>query len=201
LLISISALVPREQTKTRERPQPSSLAQEFADFLRAGGGVFGLCIVILMLLKMGQLLFEHGVELNANAPATVLKLIIPMIHSFIPITVCLFTTWHLASRASGGARPGLSFVQTAIAIGVVVCCLAFFFDLAFLRDYLKGDNEKYAPGWEHVLFSVFANVVVSILAFASVSLFFRKRDTQLVIAPAPKDRNRSAPRRRPNRPH
>ena len=97
---------------------------------------------------------------------------LPVIQSFIPIAVCLFTTWYLASRGDNAPRHALSFVGTLLAIAGTVGFLAVLYDLTFLHEYLRVRPQD-GPGWEHLLFSVVANALISICAFVSVVLFFK----------------------------
>jgi hypothetical protein len=48
------------------------------------------------------------------------------------------------------------------------------YDLTFLSEYLRLRPED-GPGWEHLLFSVVANAVISVSAYVSLVLFFRSR--------------------------
>ena len=56
-------------------------------------------------------------------------------------------TWH-----------GLSLIGTLVTIGVTVAFLAGLYDLTFLSEYL-GARPQDGPGYEHLLFSVLANVL------------------------------------------
>jgi hypothetical protein len=102
-------------------------------------------------------------------------LLLPVIQSFIPVAVCLFTTWYLASGGEDAPRHSLSFVGTVLAIAGTVGFLAVLYDLTFLSEYLRVRPQD-APGWEHLLFSVVANAVISVCAFLSLVLFFRSRN-------------------------
>ena len=61
-----------------------------------------------------------------------------------------------------------------LLIAVAAGFLALLCDLAFLDQYLTA-HPKSRPGSEHHLFSVVANALVSICAFASVVVFFKTR--------------------------
>jgi hypothetical protein len=61
-----------------------------------------------------------------------------------------------------------------LLIAVPTGFLALLYDLAFLDQYLTAHPES-RPGSEHHLFSVVANALVSICAFASVVVFFKTR--------------------------
>ena len=56
--------------------------------------------------------------------------------------------------------------------------LAFLYDLAFLDQYLNAHPES-RPGSEHHVFSVIANILVSVCAFLSVAVFFKARKIKL----------------------
>src|SRR5262249_12589925 len=77
-------------------------------FFRSGASVFGLCIGATIVFKSAGLLYEYGSTFNVSKEAlSAARLMLPMIQSFIPVAVCLFTTWYLAScsgRASAYAR-------------------------------------------------------------------------------------------------
>jgi hypothetical protein len=59
-----------------------------------------------------------------------------------------------------------------VAIGATVSFVVFLYDLTFMHDFLHRYPE-YVHGWEHVLFYTLANALDSVLAFASVALFFK----------------------------
>jgi hypothetical protein len=52
--------------------------------------------------------------------------------------------------------------------------LALLYDFAFLDQYLNAHPES-RPGSEHHMFSVIANILVSVCAFLSVAVFFKGR--------------------------
>src|SRR5437660_225522 len=72
----------------------------------------------------------------------------------LPIGVCMFLAILLIAGATG--------------------FLAFLYDLAFLDQYLNAHPES-RPGSEHHVFSVIANILVSVCAFLSVAVFFEAR--------------------------
>jgi len=49
-------------------------------------------------------------------------------------------------------------IGTLVTIGVTVAFLAGLYDLTFLSEYL-GARPQDGPGYEHLLFSVLANVL------------------------------------------
>ena len=176
LIVAVSLLVPSEQAPAEhsERPRSSSLSVDLVNFFRSGVYVLGLCIVVSILIKIAQMFYEYG---TFNLPKDALssaRLMLPVIQSFIPVAVCLFTTWYLASSASGPPLKGLSLTRTLLVIAGVVSFLAILYDLTFLHEYLRVRPQD-APGWEHLLFSVVANALISICAFVSVVLFFKGR--------------------------
>jgi Na+/phosphate symporter len=97
-----------------------------------------------------------------------------MIQSFIPVAVCLFTTWYLASCNAETPQRGFSFTRTLLAIAGAVGFLAVLYDMTFLYEYQRVHPQQ-GLAWEHLLFSVVANVLISICAFVSVVLFFKSR--------------------------
>src|SRR5258708_24411476 len=99
---------------------------------------------------------------------------LPMIQSFIPVAVCLFTTWYLASCNAETPQRGFSFTRTLLAIAGAVGFLAVLYDMTFLYEYRRV-HPQHGLAWEHLLFSVVANVLISICAFVSVVLFFKSR--------------------------
>jgi hypothetical protein len=178
LVAAISLLVPREQIQSHHlalRDRPASLGVEFVNFFRASGAVLGLCIVISLLIKTGQLFYEYGSFNLPHEARSALRLILPMVQSFIPVAVCLFATWYLVSSRECPRR-GLSFAATLLAIASSTSVIAFLYDLTFIQEYVRV-HPDYAPGWEHVLFSIVANALVSMCAFTSVAIFFKARTT------------------------
>jgi hypothetical protein len=172
LMVAVSLLAPNESPQTRHSgPSPSSASNiDLIGFFRSGASVFGLCIGVTILVKIAQLFYEYNSIHVSKDALSAAKLMLPMIQSFIPVAVCLFTTWYLASRAVDVPRRGPSFTSTLSAIAGVVGFLAILYDMTFL--YLR---QQDGPGWEHLLFSVVANVLISICAFVSIVLFFKSR--------------------------
>ena len=177
LIVAVSLLAPNESPQTRHSGlSPSSASNiDLIGFFRSGASVFGLCIGVTILVKIAQLFYAYGSTSDVSKDAlSAARLMLPMIQSFIPVAVCLFTTWYLSSCAAAVPRRGLSFTSTLFAIAGVVSFLAILYDMTFLYEYLRV-RPKDGPGWEHVLFSVVANVLISICAFVSIVLFFKSR--------------------------
>jgi hypothetical protein len=202
LIVAVHLLVPREQAQAQNPGQApdASLKTDLVNFFHSGASVLGLCMVVTILIKMGQMFYEYG---NFSFPGNTLetRLILPVVQSLIPVAVCLFTTWYLVS---GGHR-GLSFTRTLLVIAGAVGFFTILYDLTFLREYLRARPE-YAPGLEHLLFAVIANALISICAFVSVALFFKSRIILQRPPPASRRRHESvtngaaAPRRIFHRP-
>jgi hypothetical protein len=172
LIISVTFLVPREaQSPARSNP---SLIADLVGFFRSGISIFIACIGVSLLIKFAQLFYEYGSFHLPNEALSSMRLVLPVIQSFIPVAVCLFTTWYIASRSDSTPRRHPSFVGTLLAIAGTVGFLAVLYDLTFLSEYLRVRPQD-GPGWEHLLFSVVANVVISVAAFVSLVLFFRGR--------------------------
>lgn len=172
LIIAVTFLVPREaQSPARSNP---SLIADLVGFFRSGISIFIACIGVSLLIKFAQLFYEYGSFHLPNEALSSTRLVLPMIQSFIPVAVCLFTTWYIASRSDSTPRRHPSFVGTLLAIAGTVGFLAVLYDLTFLSEYLRVRPQD-GPGWEHLLFSVVANVVISVSAFVSLVLFFRGR--------------------------
>jgi hypothetical protein len=118
--------------------------------------------------------WEYGTfKLPAEARST-LRLTLPVLQSFITLAVCLFTTWYLVSSTRNGPNRGPSFLVAILLIAAATGFLAWLYDLAFLDQYLTAHPEN-RPGSEHHVFSVVANILVSVCAFLSVAVFFRSR--------------------------
>jgi len=177
LIVAVSLLAPNESPHTRHSgPSPSSASNiDLIGFFRSGASVFGLCIGVTILVKIAQLFYEYGSTFHISKDAlSAARLMLPLIQSFIPVALCLFTTWYLASCTVDVPRRGLSFTSTLSAIAGVVGFLAILYDMTFLYEYLRVRPQD-GPGWEHLLFSVVANILISICAFVSIVLFFKSR--------------------------
>ena len=87
----------------------------------------------------------------------------------------------MASARKDQSR-GPSFLLAILLIAGATGFLAFLSDLAFLDQYLNAHPES-RPGSEHYVFSVIANVLVSVCAFLSVAVFFK---TQKIKQPPAK---------------
>jgi hypothetical protein len=148
---------------------------DLVGFFRAGISIFVACIGVSLLIKFSQLFYEYGTLFLPREALSPTRLLLPVIQSFIPVAVCLFTTWHLASGGEGAPRHSLFLVRTLLAIAGTVGFLAVLYDLTFLSEYLRVRPQD-GPGWEHLLFSVVANAVISVCAFLSIVLFFKSRN-------------------------
>lgn len=179
LVIAISWLVPPANGRTRrpavaaESSASSSLAS-FVDFFRASAGVLGVCILVSVLIKMSLLFYEYktGQLPREHALNVTFTLILPVIQSFIPAVVCLFTTWYLASSAR--VTRSLSFTATLLTIALAAGVMGWLYTMIFLPEYLPR-YPAYAPAHEYLLFGFLANALVASCAFASVTLFFKAR--------------------------
>src|SRR5262245_29112296 len=177
LMLAVSLLGPNEAKQTRNpRPSPSAKSNgDLIGFFRSGASVFGLCIGATIVFKSAGLLYEYGSTFNVSKEAlSAARLMLPMIQSFIPVAVCLFTTWYLASCNAETPQRGFSFTRTLLAIAAAVGFLAVLYDMTFLHEYQRVHPQQ-GLAWEHLLFSVVANVLISICAFVSVVLFFKSR--------------------------
>ena len=176
LIIAVTLLVPREPTQSRSAvPSRSCSIDDLVGFFRSGSSIFVACIIVSLLIKVSQLFYEYGTMLLPREALSSSRLLLPVIQSFIPVAVCLFTTWYLACSREGAPRRRLSLVGTLLAIAGTVGFLAVLYDLTFLSEYLRVRPQD-GPGWEHLLFSVVANAVVSVCAFLSLVLFFKSRN-------------------------
>jgi hypothetical protein len=177
LMMAVSLLGPNETRQTRSpRPSPSATSNgDLIGFFRSGASVFGLCIGATIVFKSAGLLYEYGSTFDVSKEAlSAARLMLPMIQSFIPVAVCLFTTWYLASCNAETPQRGFSFTRTLLAIAGAVGFLAVLYDMTFLYEYQRVHPQQ-GLAWEHLLFSVVANVLISICAFVSVVLFFKSR--------------------------
>jgi hypothetical protein len=165
------------------------LIADLVGFFRSGISIFIACIGVSLLIKFAQLFYEYGSFHLPNDALSSMRLVLPVIQSFIPVAVCLFTTWYIASRSDSTPRRHPSFVGTLLAIAGTVGFLAVLYDLTFLSEYLRVRPQD-GPGWEHLLFSVVANVVISVSAFVSLVLFFRGRS---ILQPAVKCEQQGVP--------
>ena len=205
LLVAVFFLVPRNRSQSRDPKlnTESSLGAEFVDFFRSSAVVLGTCIAITVLIQIGQWLYEYGISTEQPVPRTASQLFLPVIQAFISVSVCLFTTWYLVSASTHPPRRGLSFTATLLAIVAATALVGFFYEITFVQDYVHAHPQA-APGWDHVLFGVIANVLVSVCAFSSIALFFTTRERlpkavrahSKQSAPQPSDK---ADRKRPKR--
>jgi hypothetical protein len=175
VLIAVTVLVPRGQDQSRAAsPAASSLIVDLVGFFRSGVCVFVACIAVSLLIKFAQMFYEYGTFHLPKEALSSGRLLLPAMQSLIPVAVSLFTTWYLASRGDATSWRGLSLTGTLLAIAGTVAFLAVLYDLTFLSEYLRARPQD-GPGCEHLLFSVLANVLISLCAFVSVALFFRSR--------------------------
>jgi hypothetical protein len=176
MVLAVGKLVPRGEARQAdpEAEPASTTLDDFLDFVRSNASVLLLCIVTTIAIKVGLMFWEYG---TPNLPAEArspLRLTLPALQAFITVAVCVLTTWYLVSPARNDPGRGPSFIKTMLLIAVATGFLALLYDLAFLDQYLTAHPES-RPGSEHHLFSVVANALVSICAFASVVVFFKTR--------------------------
>jgi hypothetical protein len=144
------------------------------DFVQSNAYVLLLCILTTVAIKVGLMFWEYGTfNLPADARSP-LPLMLPALQSFITVAVCLLTTWYLASCARNDQGRGPSFLLAILLIAGATGALALLYDFAFLDQYLNAHPES-RPGSEHHMFSVIANILVSVCAFLSVAVFFKGR--------------------------
>jgi hypothetical protein len=176
MVLAVGKLVPRGEARQSdpEAEPASTRLDDFLDFVRSNASVLLLCIVTTIALKIGLMFWEYGtlnLPTDARSP---LRLTLPALQAFITVAVCVLTAWYLVSSARNDPGRGPSFIGTVLLIAAATGFLALLYDLAFLDQYLNAHPES-RPGSEHHLFSVIANALVSICAFASVVVFFKAR--------------------------
>jgi hypothetical protein len=176
MILALYKLVPRNEVRASESDvqTDSSLFDDFLDFVQSNAYVLLLCILTTVAIKVGLMFWEYGTfNLPADARSP-LRLMLPALQSFITVAVCLLTTWYLASCARNDLGRGPSFLLAILLIAGATGALALLYDFAFLDQYLNAHPES-RPGSEHHMFSVIANILVSVCAFLSVAVFFEGR--------------------------
>jgi hypothetical protein len=181
-LVVATWLMPRRRLEDRSGDQGTnrSLATDFLIFFQSGASVFFLCVVLAVAIKTGQLFTEYsGSSVSKESRSLSTWLILAVIQSFVAVAVCFFTTWYLASSRRKAARPTLSLTGNLLAIAGVIGIIAFLYDYMALEEYLRSHPKfgTLSKHWEHVLFSVVANVLVSLCAFGSIAVFDKARQT------------------------
>jgi hypothetical protein len=155
-------------------PGQPSLADDFVDFMRASAPILVLCILTSEAINIGQMFYEYGSFHLPPEARSLSRLTLPVIQSFIAVAVCIFTTWYLVSTFRGVGHRRVTLTGTALIIAGVTGVIALLYDQTFMEQYLAVHPE-YGPGGDHILFSVIANVLVSVSAFFSVAVFFKTR--------------------------
>ncbi|HEY7230180.1 MAG TPA: hypothetical protein VH558_07400 [Pseudolabrys sp.] len=176
MFLAVCKLIPRDEIRPLEPDSDAdpSLLNAFLAFVRSNASVLLLCILATVAIKVGLMFSEYGTfKLPADA-RTPLRLTLPALQSFITLAVCLVTTWYIMSSAAKGPSRGPSFLFALLLIAATTGFFAFLYDFAFLDQYLTAHPES-RPGSEHHVFSVVANMLVSVCAFLSVAVFFRAR--------------------------
>jgi hypothetical protein len=177
MVVAMFLLVPRRSAETDSASSGHSGLTNLLDFFQTNASIFGLCMMSALIIKISQMLREYGSFLHETGGHSASLLVLPVIQSFIALAACLLTTWYLVSWARGTASRR-SLIMAALLGIIGIGFVAVLYDLAFLDVYLS-INPKFGPGWEHVVFSVAANVLVTLCAFASVTIFFKtRRDEQ-----------------------
>jgi hypothetical protein len=176
MAFAVCKLVPRDEIQPPDSNAAtgSALFDDFLDFVRSNAAVLLLCVLATAAIKVGLMFSEYGtfnLPPDARSP---LRLTLPALQSFITLAVCLFTTWYLVSSTRKEPGHGPSFLLAILLIAGATGFLAFLYDLAFLDQYLSAHPES-RPGGEHHVFTVIANILVSVCAFLSVAVFFKAR--------------------------
>jgi hypothetical protein len=180
MVIAMFVLVPRRSPKADAVTLSHSGLTNLLDFFQTNASVFGLCMMSAIIIKVGQMFREYGTFLENGGTHSASFLVLPVIQSFIALAACLVTTWYLVSWARGTSSRRSLIIGALLGI-VGIGFVAMLYDLAFLDAYLPL-HPKYGPGWEHLVFSVVANVMVTLCAFASVTIFFtaqREKHTRI----------------------
>ena len=176
MILAVVKLVPRDEVRASgaDAQGDSSLFDDFLDFVQSNASVLLVCIVATVAIKVGMMFWEYGTfNLPADARSP-LRLMLPALQSFITVTVCLLTTWYLASSTRKEQSRGPSLLLVAVLIAGATGAIALLYDFAFLDQYLNAHPES-RPGSEHHIFSVTANILVSVCAFLSIAVFFKGR--------------------------
>ena len=176
MAFAVCKLVPRDEVQPPDSNAAtgSALFDDFLDFVRSNAAVLLLCVLATAAIKVGLMFSEYGtfnLPPDARSP---LRLTLPALQSFITPAVCLFTTWYLVSSTRKEPGHGPSFLLAILLIAGATGFLAFLYDLAFLDQYLSAHPES-RPGGEHHVFTVIANILVSVCAFLSVAVFFKEK--------------------------
>ena len=131
LIIAVTFLAPRERSQSRTPVQvSSSWIADLIGFFRSGVCVFVACIAFSLGIKFGQMFYEYGTFHLPKEALSSGRLLLPIVQSFIPVAVGLFTTWYLASRGDDARWRGLSLIGTLVTIGATVAFLAMLYDLS-----------------------------------------------------------------------
>jgi hypothetical protein len=181
MFLAVCNLVPRGESRPSdpETDTDLSLFDDFLNYVHSNAPVLLMCILATVAIKISLMFWEYG---SFNLPADArspLRLTLPVLQSFITLAVCLCTTWYLMSSTRIGPSRGPSLLVAILLIAGATGFLAWLYDLAFLDQYLNAHPEN-RPGSEHHVFSVIANILVSVCAFLSVALFFRSRKIKQV---------------------
>jgi len=176
MILAVLMLVPRGTQDQDSESLRASEVPNLLNFFQANASVFGLCMLTAIVIKVAQMFPEYANLLKSTGGHSGSLLMLPVIQSFVAVTACIVTTWCLASWVHGMPR-WRSLILMILLLIVGTSFVAVLYDLAFLDVYLSL-NPKYKPGWEHVLFSVIANVLVTLCAFASVTVFFKAHERQ-----------------------
>ena len=94
----------RSRAQISRMPSRSCSIDDLVGFFRSGSSIFVACIVVSLLIKVSQLFYEYGTMLLPREALSSSRLLLPVIQSFIPVAVCLFTTWYLACSREGAPR-------------------------------------------------------------------------------------------------
>jgi hypothetical protein len=176
MFIAVSRLVPREETRASEpdTDDESSLFDNFLEFVQSKASILLLCILATVALKFGLMFWEFGTVKLPPEVRSPLQLTLPVLQSFITVAVCLFTIWYLATSMHKDQGRGPSFLLAILLIAGATGFLALLYDFAFLDQYLNAHPDS-RPGTEHYVFTIVANILVSVCAFLSVVVFFKGR--------------------------
>jgi hypothetical protein len=176
MFLAICKLIPRDESRPSDPDTNtrSSMFDDFLDYVRSNAPIVLICILSTIAIKIVLMFWEYGTfNLPADARSP-LRLTLPVLQSFITLAVCLITTWYLMSSTRSDSSRGPSFLVAILLIAGATGFLAWLYDLAFLDQYLTAHPGN-RPGSEHHVFSVIANILVSVCAFLSVAVFFKSR--------------------------
>lgn len=172
LLVAIYMLPPKPQGEHHRATPVSGLTLEaLVDFARQYSSILMACFVVALLIHIFAEAVQYENAEQVKSLFSFTKLLVIFIRTAPSVALSYLALVYLSRQRAGQPAP---FGLMMLAVIGVVALLALLVVLLFLHlDFLPAFPEY--SGWDYAIFYVAANVLVSVAAFGTISIFFHSK--------------------------